>query len=95
MFWRMIRNSLLRQKKKMGLIVLTIMLGTSLSVAMLSIMLDVGDEINKELKTYGANINVVSKDASLLGDIYGVEEGEGVSDKFLNEDDITKLKTIF
>ena len=95
MFWRMIRKSVFRQKGKMFMVAFTIALGTSLAVAMLNVMLDVGDKINQELKTYGANINVIPRGASLLDDLYGIQEGAGVSDKYLNEDELGKIKTIF
>jgi putative ABC transport system permease protein len=95
MFWRMIRGALVRQKGKMFLIAFTIALGASLSTAMLNVMLDVGDKVNRELKTYGANINVLPKGASLISDLYGVSAGAGVSDKYLSEAEIGKIKTIF
>jgi putative ABC transport system permease protein len=95
MFWRMIRKSVFRQKGKMLMVAFTIALGTSLAVAMLNVMLDVGDKVNQELKTYGANINVIPRGASLLDDLYGIREGVGVSDKYLNEKDLPKIKTIF
>jgi putative ABC transport system permease protein len=91
----MIRGSLFRQKGKMLLVALTIALGASLAAAMLNVMFDVGDKVNQELKTYGANINVIPQGASLLGDLYGVQEGAGVSDKFLEEEELGKIKTIF
>jgi putative ABC transport system permease protein len=62
---------------------------------MLNVMLDVGDKVNQELKTYGANINVMPRGASLLDDLYGVSEGSGVSDKYLHEDELGNIKTIF
>lgn len=95
MFIRMVFGAIWRQKRKFGLIMLTIILGTSLAQAMLMMMLDVGDKINQELKTYGANINVIPKDASLLNDLYGVSLSEGSTKKYLPEDEIPKLKTIF
>jgi putative ABC transport system permease protein len=95
MFWRMIRKSVFRQKGKMFMVAFTVALGTSLAVAMLNVMLDVGDKVNQELKTYGANINVIPRGASLLDDLYGIQEGVGVSDKYLNENDLPKIKTIF
>jgi putative ABC transport system permease protein len=95
MFWRMIRGALFRQKGKMLMIAFTVALGASLATAMLNVMLDVGDKVNEELKTYGANIKVVPKEASLLGDLYGVEEGSGVSDKYLQESELGNIKTIF
>ena len=58
MFFRMVGRTLVRQKNKMFMITLTIALGVSLATAMMNIMLGVGDKVNRELKTYGANINV-------------------------------------
>jgi putative ABC transport system permease protein len=91
----MIAGSLLRQRKKMLMIAFTIALGSSLATAMLNVMLDVGDKVNQELKTYGANINVMPRGASLLDDLYGVSEGSGVSDKYLDEGELGRIKTIF
>ncbi|MDR2538063.1 MAG: ABC transporter permease [Bifidobacteriaceae bacterium] len=93
MFWRMVFGALWRQKRKMSMITLTVALGVSLSTALLNVMLDVGDKVNRELKTYGANINVLPQNASLLNDLYGVES-TGCRE-YLNESDIPKIKTIF
>ena len=95
MFWRMVTKTLIRQKSKMLMIAFTVILGVSLSTAMMNVMLGVGDKVNRELKVYGANITVRHKDAALMSDLYGLNEGLGVNDKFLHEEDILKLKTIF
>ena len=92
MFWRMVFQSFSRQKGTMAMIAFTIALGASLATAMLNVMFGVGDKVNHELKTYGANIRVVPQTASLLSDIYGVDGG---SEKFLREDELGKIKTIF
>lgn len=92
MFWRMVFQSFWRQKGKMAMIAFTIALGASLATAMLNVMFGVGDKINKELKTYGANIRVVPQTASLLSDMYGLENG---NEQFLREDELGKIKTIF
>ena len=91
----MIRGALFRQKGKMLLIAFTIALGASLATGMLNVMLDVGDKVNQELKTYGANIVVKPKDSSLLSDIYDVGDGEELNAAYLREDELGKLKTIF
>ena len=91
MIWR----TLARQKSKMLMIAFTVILGVSLSTAMMNVMLGVGDKVNRELKVYGANITVRHKDAALMNDLYGLSEGLGVTDKFLYEEDVLKLKTIF
>lgn len=95
MFFRMIKGTLIRKKSRMLMIAFTVALGVSLATAMMNVMLGVGDKVNEELKTYGANINVIPKDASLLGDLYGLNEGSGVADKYLSDEDLPKLKSIF
>ncbi|MBR0070133.1 MAG: ABC transporter permease [Synergistaceae bacterium] len=95
MFWHMIIKTLIRQKSKMMMIAFTVILGVSLSTAMMNVMLGVGDKVNRELKVYGANITVRHKDAALMSDLYGLNEGLGVNDKFLHEEDVLKLKSIF
>lgn len=91
-FLRMVFQSFWRQKGKMAMIAFTIALGASLATAMLNVMFGVGDKVNQELKTYGANIRVVPQTASLLSDMYGIE---GDAEQFLKEDELGKIKTIF
>ena len=93
MFRQMIKGALVRQRSRFMLIALTVALGVSLASAMLNVMFDVGDKVNRELKTYGANITVTPKNAALLRDVYGVS---GAANRdFLSEADLGKIKTIF
>ena len=94
MFFRMVKGTLIRQWKKMILIAFTIGLGASLATAMLSVVLDVGDKVNKELKTFGANITVMPKRQSVVSDLYDVSGGKS-SGAYLKEDELGKIKTIF
>ncbi len=94
MFGRMIRGTLFRQWKKMIMIAFTIALGASLATAMLSVVYDVEDKVNHELKTYGANITVVPKQSSVISDLYDVEGGSAGT-VHLKESDLGKIKTIF
>ena len=91
----MIRGAFARQWKKMLIIALTIMLGTSLATAMINVMLDVGDKVNQELKTYGANITVLPKSASVMSDLYEVEGSSDDTGSYLLESEIGNIKTIF
>lgn len=95
MFFRMIAGVLLRQKGKMFMIAFTIALGASLATAMLAVMFDVGDKVNAELKTYGSNITVVPKEASVVSDLYEVEGSTSVPTSYLKEDELGNVKTIF
>jgi putative ABC transport system permease protein len=94
MFFRMIGRTLVHQRKKMFMIAFTIALGASLATAMLSVMLDVGDKINQELKTYGANITVVPKATSVVSDLYDLEDEKAVG-AYLDEAELGNIKTIF
>jgi putative ABC transport system permease protein len=91
----MVGGALFRQKGKMLMVAFTVALGASLATAMLNVMLDVGDKVNQELKTYGANINVLPRGASLLEDLYGLGEDAGLPDKYLQETELGNIKTIF
>ena len=91
----MIRGMLTRQTSKMLMIGFTIALGASLATAMLAVMFDVSDKVNQELKTYGANITVVPKEASVISDLYEVEGGAESPAVYLQEDELGKIKTIF
>jgi putative ABC transport system permease protein len=90
----MIKRTLVHQRKKMIMIAFTIALGASLATAMLSVMLDVGDKVNQELKTYGANITVVPKAASVVSDLYDLEDTTSVG-AYLKESELGNIKTIF
>ena len=95
MFFRMVSGVLFRQKGKMFMIAFTIALGASLATAMLSVMFDIGDKVNQELKTYGANITVVPKEASVVSDLYEVEGDSSIPASYLREDELGNVKTIF
>ena len=98
MFWKMIFGALTCQKNKLMMIAFTVALGVSLATAMLNVMFDVGDKVNQELKTYGANLNVVPKGISMLGEMYDMEPAEGVAERpeqTLAEKDLGKIKMIF
>ena len=63
---RMVARSLVRQIKKRVLIALVVCLSACVSVAMLSVVYDVGDKINAELSSYGSNIVVQPKSSACL-----------------------------
>jgi putative ABC transport system permease protein len=98
MLYAMIRGALFRQRGKLAMIACTVALGVSLATAMLNVMFDVGDKVNQELKTYGANLNVVPKGVSLLGEIYDLDPADISGERpeqFLAEEDLGKIKMIF
>ncbi len=66
----MVARSLARQIKKRVLIAIVVCLSACVSVAMLSVVYDVGDKINAELSSYGSNIIVQPKSNAVVNDLY-------------------------
>lgn len=96
MFYKMLLGVLTRQKKKLFLIALTVALGVSLATSMLNVMFDVGDKVNQELKAYGANLNIVPRGASIVSEMYQLDEGSNTqSAQFIDENELVKIKMIF
>lgn len=96
MFGRMLLGVLTRQKKKLFLIALTVALGISLATAMLNVMFDVGDKVNQELKAYGANLNIVPRGASLVSEMYQLDDNSQTAPaQFIAENELAKIKMIF
>lgn len=94
-FWRTIFQALRRQVGKRLMIAVTIMLGTSLTTSMLAVMLDVGDKVQAELGSFGANIQVLPRAAAVVSDMYAVEAGAQDSGGAIREDELANLKSIF
>ncbi|MCX8739904.1 ABC transporter permease [Gilliamella sp. B2824] len=97
MFRRMLISVLVRQKKKLFLIALTVALGVSLATAMLNVMFDVGDKVNQELKAYGANLNIVPRGTALVSEMYQLDDNNGKQQamQYIKQDDLVKIKMIF
>lgn len=96
MFRTMLLSVLVRQKKKLFLIALTVALGVSLATAMLNVMFDVGDKVNQELKAYGANLNIVPRGTALVSELYQIDNDENQATiQYIKQDDLVKIKMIF
>lgn len=76
------------------MIAVTILLGSSLTTSMLAVMLDVGDKVQEELGSYGANIQVLPQSTAIVSDMYEVDSSVQSAGS-INEDELPKLKEIF
>jgi len=95
MFWRMLKKSFSKGLKGKLLAVVTIAFGASLASSMLNISLDIGDKVNRELKTYGANILVEPRVETVPVNIGGIEYNPLQGQSFLEDASLSSLKTIF
>ncbi|MDA3056133.1 MULTISPECIES: ABC transporter permease [unclassified Campylobacter] len=95
MFFRIIKASILNSKDNKILAFLTILLSVSLIACMLNITLKIGDEVAKELRSYGSNIVVLPSSQNLSIEIAGKEYSPLKNEDYLNEKDLHKIKEIF
>jgi putative ABC transport system permease protein len=61
MFVRVLRDSLFRQRRRKAIALAAVALGTAAAAALGDIALDVGDKMNRELKSFGANLVVLPR----------------------------------
>ena len=95
MFLRIIKSSILNSRDSKILAFLTIFLSVSLIACMLNITLKIGDQVAKELRSYGSNIVVLPRSQSLSIEIGGREYSPLKNDDFLKDSDLHKIKEIF
>ena len=62
---------------------------------MIAVATDIGDKINRELRTIGANLVVTPQEDSLDVEIGGVNLKPPTDGAFLSEADLPKIKGIF
>jgi putative ABC transport system permease protein len=95
MFVRLVYESFRRQKRRKLLAGAAITLGVTVATAMIGVATDIGDKINRELRTIGANLVVTPQEDSLDVEIGGVSLKPPTDGAFLDEADLPKIKGIF
>jgi putative ABC transport system permease protein len=95
MFVRLVYESFRRQKRRKMLAGAAITLGVTVATAMIGVATDIGDKINRELRTLGANLVVTPQEDSLDVEIGGVNLKPPTDGAFLSEADLPKIKGIF
>jgi putative ABC transport system permease protein len=95
MFVRLVYESFRRQKRRKLLAGAAITLGVTVATAMIAVATDIGDKINRELRTIGANLLVTPQEDTLDVEIGGVNLKPPSDGAFLNEGDLPKIKGTF
>jgi putative ABC transport system permease protein len=95
MFVRLVYESFRRQKRRKLLAGAAITLGVTVATAMIAVATDIGDKINRELRTIGSNLVVTPQEDSLDVEIGGVNLKPPSDGAFLDEADLPKIKGIF
>ncbi len=95
MFLRLVYESFRRQKRRKLLAGAAITLGVTVATAMIGVATDIGDKINRELRTLGANLIVTPQEDTLDLEIGGVSLKPPSDGAFLSEVDLPKIKGTF
>ena len=95
MFLRLLYQSFRRQQRRKLLAGIAVMLGVAVATAMMAVAVSVGDKINRELRSYGANIVVYPEDAGLNVRIGDLQVKPASSGAHLQESSLPKIKGIF
>ena len=95
MFVRLVYESFRRQKRRKLLAGAAITLGVTVATAMIAVATDIGDKMNRELRTIGANLLVTPQEDSLDVEIGGVNLKPPSDGAFLDEADLPKIKGTF
>src|SRR3954470_10869081 len=95
MFVRLVYESFRRQQRRKILAGAAITLGVTVATAMIAVATDIGDKINRELRTIGANLVVTPQEDSLDVEIGGVNLKPPSDGAFLNEADLPRIKGTF
>ena len=95
MLSRILRQSLLREKRRRALAIFAVMLGTTALTAVATLELAVRDKVSRELRSFGANIAVTPAADGLPLSVGGIDYRPVASGSYLPEADLIKLKKIF
>jgi len=95
MLTRIITRSLVRKRRRKLLGLTAIALGIAAATAVATLGLDVGDQVSRELRSFGANIEVVPAADGLPVTVGGVDYRPAGSGAFLRESDLPAIKSIF
>jgi len=95
MFPRLVYQSFRRQRRRKLLAGVAITLGVAVATAMIAVAADIGDKINRELRTFGANILVYPDADTLDVEIGGVNLKPPADGAYLNEADLPAIKGTF
>jgi putative ABC transport system permease protein len=95
MFPRLVYESFRHQARRKLLAAIAITLGVAVATAMIAVATDIGDKINRELRSYGANLLITPQEDTLDVEVGGVNLKPPSDGAFLNEADLPKIRGTF
>ena len=94
MFFRMLSRSFSKRKGKMAIAIVAVMMGASITSALLTVSYDINEKMNYEFRRFGANLLVIPSSDTIDVGIGAFGFGAVTEQKYINESDLYKIKTI-
>jgi len=94
-FLRILAKSISKRKGKIAIAVVAVMMGASVTTALLTVSLDVNEKMNYEFRKFGANLLVLPKSDTISVGIGQFGFGAVTEQKYINQSDLYKIKTIY
>lgn len=95
MFLRFVTQSIRQSPRRKLMTIAAVAMGSAAATAVLGVMLQIGDRVNRELRSLGANLIVSPKSDSLPVEIGGMRYQPASRDRFIPQAQLPKLKSIF
>jgi putative ABC transport system permease protein len=95
MIFRIVWESLARRRRRKLLSVFAVALGITVTAAVATLALDVGDKVSRELRSFGANLSVIPAADGLPVAVGGIDYRPAGAGAFLPESALGNLKRIF
>jgi putative ABC transport system permease protein len=94
MLLRILGKSLLKRKSRVAIAIVAVMMGASITGALVTTSMNVKEKVGLEFRQYGANILLVPKTESIPVSIGDVDYGAVTEQRYLEESDLPKIKEI-
>jgi putative ABC transport system permease protein len=95
MFPRLVYESFRHQARRKVLAGVAITLGVAVATAMIAVATNIGDKMNRELRSYGANLLVTPQEDTLDVEVGGINLKPPSDGAFLNEADLPRIRGTF
>jgi putative ABC transport system permease protein len=94
MFLRVLRKSIARRKSRVALAVLAVLMGASVSSALLTTSFSMNEKLSAQFRTFGANIIVQPRSDTIEVGLPGISFGSVTEQRYINESELWKIKRI-
>lgn len=95
MFVRLLKESFVRNPRRLFLTGVALVLGMTIATATFTVAVDVGDQLAREFRSFGANLLLVPQNDTLPVEIGGVDYRPVTAGTYLSTDQLPRLKMIF